>query len=353
MSKSSEESVMPADDAVEALLEKAVPRPSPPDGDERIVRDAVFAEWQAVTGKVRIRRRMAHLAIAATVLLGIAVSFNALQLTDVQAVQVATIHKSHGSIYLLGEQFELQEMTDLASIYAGQIIETGVDAGIGLEWGDGGSLRVDEKTRIDFTSADAVYLHWGRIYIDSQAATLVAGISGRSSKIMAGITNGGFEIETVHGSVSHLGTQYMTFVDSSDLTVSVREGEVAVDGRYVGQSVAVAGQQMTLSGGAQPSVLDFDGHGEAWDWIEATAPSVNMDGRSTFEFLQRIGRETGLTVEFDSAGAETLAREGILNGTIEMEPRDELAFRMSGEDLSYCIDRGTIKVSAIDSGSCP
>ena len=341
MSNSREESVMRADAAVEALLERAAPRPAPPADDEQLVRAAVQAEWQAVTGRLKTRRRMKHFAIAATVLLGVAVSFNALQPVDVPALQVARISKSHGSIYLLGEQSELRAMSDLSLIYAGQVIDTGDDAGMGLEWGNGGSLRIDQNTRIEFTSADSVFLHAGQVYFDSQ------------NELVAAITGSALEIETGHGSVKHQGTQYMTAVDVRDLTVSVREGEVVVDGTYVDQAIAVAGQQLTVSGGARPSVVNIDGYGEAWDWIEATAPTVNMDGKSTFEFLQRIGREIGLALEFESAAAETLARDGILQGTINLGPRDELAFRMAGEDLSYRIEGGTIYVSSIDSGRHP
>ena len=53
-----------------------------------------------------------------------------------------------------------------------------------------------------------------------------------------------------------------------------------------------------------------------------------------------------------SPEAEQMAHNGVLKGNVDMGPRDELAFRMSGEDLSYRIDRGTIFVS-IDSGSRP
>ena len=58
-----------ADDAVEVLLQQAAPRLSPPIVDERLVREAVRAEWQAVTGRRNVRRRIGHFAIAATVLL--------------------------------------------------------------------------------------------------------------------------------------------------------------------------------------------------------------------------------------------------------------------------------------------
>ena len=352
MSNSGEKFVVRGDDAIEALLENAAPRPTPPTQDEKIVREAVRAEWQATTGKIKMRRRMTHFAIAATVLLGIAVTFNALQLTNVKPVQVATISNSHGSIYLLGEQSELREMTDLASIFAGQVIDTGDDAGIGLEWGNGGSLRIDKNARIEFTSADSVYLHSGQIYFDSQPSDLTASISGGSDEIVAAITGSGFEIETDHGLVSHRGTQYMTSVGGGDLTVSVREGEVVVDGVYIEKAIAVAGQRMTLSGGARPSVLDIDGFGGAWDWIEEMAPSANVDGRTVDEFLTWIARETGLQISYASPEAANTARNGVLRGNVDMAPRDELAFRMSGEDLGYRIDGGTIYVS-IDSGSRP
>jgi len=338
MSKLGENTGIRGGDPIEALLQKAAPRPTPPTEDEQIVRAAVTAEWKAVAGKVKTRQRMTQFAIAATVLLGVAISFNALQVNNVQPVQVATIERNQGAIYLVGEQSLMQEASDLSSVYVGQIIETGNDAGISLEWASGGSLRIDKNTRIEFTTTDSVYLRSGQVYFDSQPAT------------MAAITGSGFEIETDHGLVKHLGTQYMTTVGARDLMVRVREGEVSIDGAYVELAVVVAGQQMTVAGGATPSVLDIDNFGEIWAWAEEMAPTLNMDGRSTYDFLQMTAREIGLVVEYESDVAETLARDGILRGTVEMDPRSELEFRMAGEDLGYRIDGGTIYVS-IDSSS--
>jgi ferric-dicitrate binding protein FerR (iron transport regulator) len=341
MKNSSDEVVARADDAIEVLLGRATPRPSPPGDDEMAVHAAVHAEWRAVTRKVKTRRRTINLAIAATVLLGVAITFNALQVSDIATVQVATISKSHGSIYLLGEHSEMHEMTDLSSISAGQFIVTDDNAGIGLVWGSGGSLRVGENTRIEFMSASSVYLHSGQIYFDSQSATQAADTS-----------NTGFTVETDHGSVKHLGTQYMTYSGTSSLTVSVREGQVAVDGSYVAKAVVVSGQQMTISGGARPVVTDFKVYGEAWNWIEATSPAIDVDGRTVNEFLTAIGREIGLQVSYVSPEAEQMAHNGVLKGNVDMGPRDELAFRMSGEDLSYRIDGGAIYVS-FDPGGRP
>ena len=335
MTKSGEKYTVRQDDAVEALLEKAAPRPVPPAEDEQRVREAVHAEWRSATGKLRTRRQFARLAIAASVLLAVALSFNAFRETGVEPVTVAAIDKSHGSIYRLGERSELTEVSDLATITTGQTISTGTDSGIGLAWHGGGSLRIDAATTVEFIAIDSVFLHDGRIYFDAQASAAA------------------FAIETAQATVSHLGTQYMTAVDGPGLTVSVREGEVNID-RGRGRDTAYAGQKVELVGDAAASVTNISRSGAQWNWVEATAPTLDFSDKSTFEFLHWVSRETGLDVVFESAEAERVAREGRLVGTIPgLDPRRELEVRMLGEDLDYVIDRGrgTISVSAIEPGT--
>jgi len=343
MSKSGEDFVGRKADAVEALLEQAAPRPAPPAGDEQQVREAVYAEWQAVTGKHRTRQRVTYFAVAAAVILAVAVSFNAFRVTGVAPVEVATISQDHGSIYLLGDQSELRELQDLTTIFAGQTVETSNDSGVGLAWRSGGSLRVDENTRVEFKSPNSVYLVSGRVYFDSQTMAAISGGGGATPDLV---------IETDYGSVTHLGTQYMTTVDSGTLTVSVREGQVDVNGRYT----AYEGQEMELVGSAQPSVTNISRTSGKWAWVEATAPTLDFSGKSTHDFLMWVERETGHAVAFESPEAEQTARTGGLRGTIEgLDPRAELEVRMRGEDLNveFDTDRGTINVSAIDTGSRP
>lgn len=341
MKKSGDEIVVQHKDAVEELLEQAAPRPAPPDSDERLVREAVYAEWQAVTGKHRARRRVTQFAIAATVLLAVAISFNAFRVTGVAPVEVASINVSHGSIYLLGQQSQLRELTDVATIVSGQTIETGRASGIGLSWGSGGSLRIDADTRIEFVSPDAVKLHWGQVYFDSQMAAITG----------SGSTNPDFVIETDHGMVRHLGTQYMTYSDARMLKVSVREGSVEVDDRHT----AYEGQQIEIVGRAQPSVTNISGSGAEWAWVESTAPKINVDGMSTFDFLHWVARETGHSVVFESPGARGLAECVDLKGAVNASPREELSLRMLTVDLEarFDSDRGTIIVRSIGPEGCP
>ena len=339
MSGSDRDNTVRTDDAVEALLEQAAPRPAPPAEDEAVIRDAVFNEWQAVTGQRSRRRRLTSLAVAATVLVAVSIAFNQFRVADIVPVQVASIDKSHGSIYLLGEQAELRELPDLAVISAGQTIVTGSDAGIGLSWGNGGSLRIDADTRIEFISNEAVFLRSGRIYFDSQ----VAAVTG------SGITSPAFAIETEHGTVTHVGTQYMTSVDGDDLTVSVREGQVAIAGSYRDET-ATAGQQLMLSGRGSPTILDITGYGKDWEWIEPMAPVPHFDGRPVHEFLTWVSRETGLQLQYEGKDAEELATGSTFFGAVERRPTLALDFWMQTIDLDYRIEGGVIYVSAIDAG---
>ncbi len=335
MTKSGEEFTVRQGDAIEALLGRAKPRPVPPTEDEQRVRETVHAEWRSVTGRTRTRRQFTRFAMAASVLLAFALTFNAFRDTGILPVDVASIDKSHGAIYLLGEQSELTEVSDLVTVLAGQTIMTGSDSGVGLVWNGGGSLRLDASTTVEFTGPEAVLLREGRVYFDSQAAATA------------------FGIETAHGTVSHVGTQYMTTVDGLRLTVSVREGEVSID-RSVGQDRAAEGQQVDIVAGGAAQVTNISRTGAMWRWVEATAPTLDFSGKSTFEFLHWVGREIGYDVVFEDAEAERVARDGRLMGTIPgLDPRRELEVRMLGEDLDYVIDvdSGTINVSSIDSGS--
>ena len=343
MSTTGDNGVMRTDDAVEALLEQAMPRPAPPGKDEKMIREAVFSEWQAVTGKRRSRSRYLRFAAAASVLLGVALTFNMLNDNGVAPVQVASISKSFGSIHVLGEQAEVQELTDLSAIMAGQTIITNVDSGIGIEWGNGGSLRIAADTRIEFLNTEEVFLHSGKVYFDSTPSQLVAGINGGSRDTT-------LRIRTDLGVVTHLGTQYMLETDGGELVVSVREGQVAINGNYRDEK-ALDGQRLSIAGSARGSVTNISRYGEPWAWIEEVAPVADTDGRSVSEFLDWVSRETGLIIEYQDAATRQEADGIVLKGKVNLQPRAALDFWLQGQDLKWDINGGTISVSAIDGSS--
>ena len=263
--------------------------------------------------------------------------FNLFRIPAVDTVQVATIEKSFGAIYLLQESSELRETPDLSSVRSGQTIVTGDEAGIALAWGQGGSLRMDARTRVRFMDESSVYLESGRVYFDSEPSALIGGINSGESPV--------FVVSSEHGEVSHLGTQFMTDVNPRELRVSVREGQVAVNGQYH-RRVALSGQQVTVSGRQQPTVLSLSAHARDWSWVGRTSPPARVDGKSIYEFLQWVHRETGLETRFEGQ-AEQVARIELLKGTIDAEPLEALPRWMATTALGYDIDEseGVIYVS--------
>ncbi len=320
-------------DALEELLRHASPRPAPSHEDEIAVRAAVQAEWRDLTSARRTRRRFLQYAIAATVLLSAFAVLNILRSPVVDPVQVAMIEKSIGPVYVLGEEAVLRETNDLSSIVSGQTIVTGEDAGLALEWGKGGSVRIDENSRVEFTDDQTVYLEKGRVYFDSRSSTLAADADDASV----------FMLKTPLGEIQHVGTQYMTEVNGDALVVSVREGEVAVDGINHDQAV-LSGQQMTMSGRQQPSVLSIGRSGEAWSWVNRITPPVNVEGRSVYEFLVWASREMGLELVLTDS-ANSVARGALLMGTINTSPAEALPARLATAAMDWRIDEGVIYIS--------
>ncbi|MDJ0750869.1 MAG: FecR family protein [Woeseiaceae bacterium] len=324
-------------DHLEELLRRAPPRPVPAPEDEAAVREAVQREWQAVTGTRRSRRRITSYALAATVLLVVFVGLDSFRTQTSAPMQVGTIARNNGPVYLLGEGSELRETNDLANVVVGQTIVTGEDAGLAIVWQNGGSLRVDENTRLSFTGTEEVRLATGRVYFDSESHPMQAAVVATRPRSLL--------LKTEHGDVRHIGTQYMARADQRSLVVSVREGQVDVQGRYHSR-MASSGEQVTFAGSLQPSVLSIGRSGGDWAWIEQTTPVANVEGRTLHQFLEWACRELGLELEY-SGNAERRARDDALalQGETEKQLSEELAFRVASYDLYWSIEEGILYIS--------
>lgn len=325
-------------DYLEDLLRHAPPRPVPSPEDEAAVRAAVQREWQAVTGTRRSRRRITSYALAATVLLVVFLGLDSLRTPTPVPVQVGTIARNFGPVYLLGEDSELRETNDLANVVVGQTIVTGADAGLAIAWRNGGSLRVDEDTRLSFTGTDEVHMATGRVYFDS--------VSDPTQSAVVATDPGSLLLKTEHGDVQHIGTQYMARADQRSLVVSVREGQVDVQGRYHSR-LASSGEQVTFAGSARPGVLSIGRTGGDWAWIEQTTPVANFEGRTLHQFLEWACRELGLELEY-GGNAEKRARDDTLalqGGETEKRLSEELAIRVASYDLYWRIEEGVLHIS--------
>lgn len=324
----------PEYDALEELLRRSEPRPIPASADIAAAKAAVRKDWQDVAGKRRTQRRIRTVALAATVLAGLFAVFNAVRTPIVEIVQVASIEKQLGDVYVLGEDGTLREIEDVTTIQSGQMLVTASEAAIAIAWGGGGSLRIDANTRIRFVSDVSAFLEDGRVYFDSRPG-LAAGTDAGGSP--------NFLLETDRGTVRHVGTQYMVEADASGLVVSVREGEVEIKAGVYEERVS-SGQQATLSGSRRPYVLSIDRFGERWGWISRTTPARDVNGRTLHEFLTWVGRETGLEIRYED-GAEAIAKdEAELVGTVSSAPLDALPVRVATAALEYHIEEGVIYI---------
>lgn len=331
------EELLKRDEAIESILRSAPPRPVPSAADVAQARDAVREEWLALCGRRRTRRRLVSLAAAASIIGAIAASLFALRVPSALPVQVAAIDRSAGSVYLLDDRAVLHELHDVPTLSTGQTLVTGGGGAVALTWLGGGSLRIDENSRIEFVSANEVFLHGGRVYFDSQPSALQARATPRATAA--------FAVGSVEGQVHHIGTQYMAGLSPDGLTVSVREGQVKVAGNTV-DATATAGQQVRVRGNARPSYANISTHGGAWRWVEQISPEVTVDQRSAHEFIDWVARESGLDVRYQGDAVERLAHATRMSGgSGSLEPRAALVLLLQTTTLEAVIEDGSIIVS--------
>ena len=326
------------DQSLEQLLSKARPRPVPSEADTAAAREALRAEWKGVTGQHRSRRRFLHFAVAASVLVVVFASFNTLRSPGIDLVQIASIQKSFGSIYFVSDQSVVTPADSQQHVHIGEKISTGADGGLALAWRNGGSLRLDRNTTVEFTDTTTVTLHEGRVYFDSMPSDLIAGARRAEP--------GSFVIDTVLGQVTHVGTQFVTGIDDERLQVSVREGRVEVTGQYY-ERTAERGERIEFAGRQQPQVLSIDEYGEAWDWVAERSPAVEVDGRSLDEFLSWVGRELGREIEYSDEARKIAEDPDVkLIGRVNDEPSEALRMRMLTVGLVAQFEEGVIHVQS-------
>ena len=149
-------------------------------------------------------------------------------------------------------------------------------------------------------------------------------------------------MHTVFGAISHLGTQFQARIDDAELTLQVREGAVDIKGPRAEVQIA-AGESLHLTVNGEVRRRAISAHDPSWQWAAEIAPELNLDGRSTADVLNWIGRETGQRVQYQSSQARQLASSearGI--GTLAPVPALRTIPYMTS--LDYSIVDGVITV---------
>jgi ferric-dicitrate binding protein FerR (iron transport regulator) len=307
--------------AMQSLFAHVRPRDMPPAEHEQEIRRALFAEWDAVTGRRVLLRRAVAASAAAAVLLA---TFGALLLRTsiAPAAVVASVERVRGDAQVGDAALAMG-----ASVPSAQRIDTH-SGQVALRLADGGSLRLGPQTRITFAASGRASLDAGAVYFDSERGAAAV------------------EVRTPLGIVRDMGTQFVVRLAGERLDVAVRDGRVAIE-RGSGAVDVAAGERVSLATGASaPRRERSASFGGDWDWAERLAPPFDIDGRPLIDFLKWVEAQTGRKVEFTDRATEQVARDTVLKGSIDLEPLPMLAAVLALTDLGYRVDGERILIRA-------
>jgi ferric-dicitrate binding protein FerR (iron transport regulator) len=322
------------DDDLEALFGPVGTRERPRPAAEAAAFHALRAQWQSSVAGQRRRRFTAWAIGAAASVAAVAAAYVWLQnaLPSEPAVLATVEHVEGSDITWRNDRTQAQPLGAIRTLAQGQRLLTGPDSRLALRWHDGGSLRLDEGSRLEFVSASAVRLTAGNLYFDSA----VAGASGDAATELA--------VQTPAGEVVHIGTQFMVSVAGDEVVLSVREGQVKVTGDGF-ELVVAANEELGVRADGTRDVAAIDGFGGQWNWVADVAPQIEVDGRTTFDIVAWVARETGRRVVYESPSAESSARGNVLHGVDRRSPNGMLTLLPHLTELAYEVRDEAIVVS--------
>jgi hypothetical protein len=316
------------DDALAALIRSAGKRPEPPPADYERVLAASRAAWQ---GKVRARRRTRWLqALAASIVVAVAVALGVMQTTPPRPA--ATLAELRGQVEMLADDGRwLPISRPPQTVPAGGRLRTAAAAGAVLALERGAALQLDALTEVRLASATRIELASGTVYYDS-------GVNDAPP----------IEIATPFGTIRDVGTQFEAFAATAGVRIRVREGSVEVlDSAVAAPLTGSAGEQVSVDDRGVVDRQPFATDAPEWDWTAVLGDTLLVDGRSVFEVLSWVARETGKTLRFADPTAEQRARgETLSGGGVLLTPREALDVIVgTAEGLDIALVPGAIVVS--------
>lgn len=285
------------DEVIEEILAQARPREPAPD----IIRRRAFAKlhghWKSQIVWRQKKRLVSRWAIAASVVLAVALSIFSLYKPEFELPgTVADISK------IAGEEIEwISDSKSFDTAYVGLRItedsrfRTGEGTRVALTWHDGGRLRLDENSVVEFQSPDRIRLIVGAIYYDSY-----------DYDEMTNAPSKGLTIVTPFGGVRHVGTQFAVRIEDDSMLVRVREGRVQIS-TATADVLVDAESELYLDDSGQSYRQYLATYDPEWEWIQLISPDYAASGKTPRELLEWIGRETGRRIDFvtDSARADS------------------------------------------------
>ncbi|HZN54576.1 MAG TPA: FecR family protein [Candidatus Polarisedimenticolaceae bacterium] len=316
-----------SDDPIGALLQATGRRPAIPREREARLREAARAEWQAVLARRRRLTMVWALSAAAVVALAV-LGLRELRAPAPSVPLALTLEKVAGTAWIesAGSREPLDARSTLA---AGCTLLTEARGGVSLRDAAGRSVRLDRETALGVTDAASYALKRGAIYVDSGGAPPAAAPPIR--------------IETPHGTLEDVGTQFQARLDGGRLLVRVREGQVRLRGRH--RPATAAAGRVIVADGTKVLVADDPQGSEGWDWAEAAVPMMAIEGRPLADFLAWAARERGVRVRYAGPDLSRKAPSIVLRGSVEGMTLDQaVASVMATSGLTYRWEAGELVV---------
>lgn len=331
----------PADDeaTLEEIFSHAEPRPRPRRAAREQTFAALHAEWSQIVA--RRRRRLAATGLAAAAALAVVAGslWFGQEPSGASPVDASLLRASGGTLEYNGASLSASAAaTRVDALRAGDVLATFPGTRAALAWGNG-SLRIDERTQIEVVSGRTIELREGVLYFDSTPWGT------------AGSPPGQLVVDTRFGRIVHAGTQFQAALRGAELRVSVREGDVRIEGGRLDVAVA-AGEGIWFAADGRFQRRVVAPHDPDWTWSAEIAPFEDFAGRTTGDVLDWVARETGLGLRYGSARALELAGSEA-RGIDELEPLAALRTLPVMTSLNVSVENGLIRVDAVPPGTEP
>ncbi len=329
-----------ADDALlEAILRRAEPRPRPSEAARERAFEALHATWSRRVAHRRRRRAVTGVAAAALVASAAALLWIEPPPPTAAPVVVTLVRSSGGALEVNGVSVPASAAPEAAgTLVAGDRLATAPGTRAALAWGNG-SLRLDEATRIELGGGNTLQLSAGALYFDS---TPWGHAGAEASRIV---------VETHFGRIVHAGTQFQAALRGDQLRVSVREGEVRIEGDRLDVGIA-AGEAIWYAADGRFERRMVAAYDAGWAWTAEIAPLEDFTGRTTADVLDWVARETGFAVRYGSDRARQLA-DSEARGIEALEPLPALRTLPVMTSLTLTVDDGIIRVDSTSPGVEP
>lgn len=288
------------DRAIASLLRAVGRREAMPEGIRQKWEQHFRSELRSVIDRLQWRRRLVF---------GLCAGLAAIAITLVMGVpQPATPDISIRILQVRGESYLHRNDGTTLLLQAGQglnpgsQISSGNSALLSLVYGRH-NLRLNNNTRVEL-GHDRVLLLSGEIFASDEAS-----VAQKQA----------ITVETRHGSIRDIGTQFLVALYPDRTVTTVRKGALLIntaDRQFRTAAIPGKASRLVLFTSRQVQRESVDPTGVEWEWIYQAAPAFDLDGKSVYEFLQWSANETGRHLLFASTAAESYARTTVLHGDL-------------------------------------